>query len=131
MNGKATGRLMGTYNFDLAEDKGYQVRNDHDGAPYYESDRGTDVELGGPQRQIVVGREMRVIVHHERMRGRSENGDASEERQSREAETEAVEETDPAVLSLEDRIARINLKLRSRHRALVSERHYECRYVGM
>jgi hypothetical protein len=122
--------LMATYDFDLAKDEGHQVRNYHNGAPYYESDRGPDVELGRPQGQVVIGREMGVIVYHERVRCRSEDGDPGEERQGREAETKAVEETDPALLSLEDHIARINLELRSRHRALVSERHYKCRHVG-
>jgi hypothetical protein len=68
-----------------------------------------------------------VVVHHECIGRRPEYSETTEESQTGETETNAVEETNLSLLSLVGKISRINLELTRRRRALVFKRHYELR----
>lgn len=116
---------MRTHYFNLAEDERDKVCQYHNRASDDKSHGGAEVELFWPEGQVEFARDVCVVVYHDRIGGRPEDGDAAEKGEASEANTDAVEETDHALLSLVDDVSRIDLVVGSRRLAFVFVRHYE------
>lgn len=117
--------------FDLAEYERDKVCEDHNRASDDQSHGGAEVELFWPEGQVEFPRDVCVVIYHDRVGRCPEDDDAAKKGEASETNTDTIEETDHALLSLVYDIPRIDLVIGSRRRALVFVRHYEWMYREM
>lgn len=92
MEGRKKDRVLSssTYRFGTAYREGRPVREDDDDAAGYQRDGGPDVEVLRPQGQEVLRREVRAVVHGQRVGRDAEDGDGGDEADGREGGAGAV-----------------------------------------